>query len=69
MTKAALLLAVALAGCSHEDTEQTRKDARKLGQDLKEDAKKADAEVTKELKDAREKVKKEVDKPPKEDKK
>ena len=62
MTKAALLVAgVLLAGCSHEDAEQTRRDARRLGQDIKQDAKKADAVVTKELKDAREKVKKDVD--------
>jgi hypothetical protein len=57
MSKAVLLVgALLLAGCSHSDQEQTREDARKLGQDLKRDTKKADAVVTQDLKDARVKV-------------
>jgi hypothetical protein len=62
MSKAVLLLAaVLLAGCSHEDRQQTSEDARKLGQDIRKDVKKADDVVTKEMKDARERVKKDVD--------
>jgi hypothetical protein len=62
MPKVVLLLAaVLLSGCSREDREQTREDARKLGQDLKHDAKKADAVVTQEMKDARDRVKRDVD--------
>jgi PBP1b-binding outer membrane lipoprotein LpoB len=57
MSKATLLFAaILLAGCSREDQQQTKEDARKLGQDLKHDAKKADVVVTQEMKEAREKV-------------
>jgi outer membrane biogenesis lipoprotein LolB len=70
MSKATLLLAaILLAGCSHEHQEQTREDAKKMGQDLKRDAKDADAVVTQKMKEAQarvqadtEKLKKEVDK-------
>jgi hypothetical protein len=62
MPKALLLLAVILmAGCSHEDREQTSKDAKKLGQDIKRDVKKADEVVTKEMQDARDRVRRDLD--------
>lgn len=57
MIRVALLFAaILLGGCSQTDREQTREDAKKLGQDLKRDAKQADAVVTQEMKDARAKV-------------
>jgi hypothetical protein len=57
MIKVAFVVAaILMAGCSQTDREQTREDAKKLGQDLKRDAKKADAVVTQEMKDARAKV-------------
>jgi hypothetical protein len=49
-----------LAGCSQENKDQTRADAKKLGQDLKRDAKEADAVVTEKMKEARVKVQQET---------
>jgi hypothetical protein len=59
MSKAVLLLAaIFFAGCSNE----SRDDAKRLGQDIKQDVKKEDEKMSREMKEAREKARIEAEK-------